>query len=437
MKLKYMLLVLMSLCWTSCSKEENADLVKLQREVRVTAGADTQSRVVLNDEGNRISSLWQDGDQISLFTSTQSNLVYRTMVEENSANATFTPVDEVLEDREGNPVYACYPDVTLASEEGIVVSLPSTEVMDYDGGRIRSFGYAVDTISQGSVHFKFKHLSAFLGLTITPDMLSDATKGICSVTVKTSSTEPLSIGEGDTFEFSTLTASTTHGSNTVVVNVDNLVVDSLWTIYIPVLPQPAGANISVDLADNNGAALYTVTKPTPENGFLAGHVYKQRTDAINDTIQEFINEFAVRVDAEAVEEVLEVTGVGSLSVEDCRIVNDSDEAVEMGLSIPYKAGYEYRGEESRSVVSSLSALKAETKIYQSRIVVLARTVAVVSATQRKVPLILTIDDMDYYLWEYENIQVQVNVESLNDEDNDGNNGGHGNGNAGGGIEGAE
>lgn len=275
MKLKYILLALIPLCMAGCSDEESIVPVGLQREVRVTAGADAQSRIVLSDEGDHIRSLWQTGDQISLFTSTQSNLVYSTDIAENRSSAVFSPVDEALEDVDGNTVYACYPNVTQTEEDSMVVNLPSTEVMDYNDGSIRSFGYAVDTISNGSVNFKFKHISAFLGLTITPDSLSDATKVISSVTVTTTATEPLSVGEGDTFDFSTETASTTNGSNTVQINVDNLVVDSLWTVYIPLLPQPAGAEITVTMADSEGTTLYTVTKPTPESGFLAGRVYKQ------------------------------------------------------------------------------------------------------------------------------------------------------------------
>ena len=144
MKLKHMLLAMIPLCMASCSEEENIASGESQREVRVTAGASTHSRVVLNDEGDRISSLWETGDKISLFTATQSNLVYST--DANTATAAFAPVSEVLQDIEGNTVYACYPEASKTSDKGIVVSLPSTATMDYDNGTIRSFGYAVGTI---------------------------------------------------------------------------------------------------------------------------------------------------------------------------------------------------------------------------------------------------------------------------------------------------
>ena len=280
MKLKHMLLALIPLCMASCSEEETIVSGELQQEVRVTAGASNHSRVVLNDEGNRISSLWEAGDKISLFTATQSNLVYST--DTHAATATFTPVDEALECREGNTVYACYPEVSRIADEGMVVGLPSITTMDYDNGSIRSFGYATSTISGGSVNFQFKHISAFIALEVKSEMLTDATKGISRITVSTSSTEPLSVGEGDTFDFSSLKANTGNGTNTVQINVDNHVVNSLWTVYIPILPQPAGADITITLTDSEDQTLYTQTKQTPASGFLAGHTYYQKAVEVAD-----------------------------------------------------------------------------------------------------------------------------------------------------------
>ena len=276
MKLKYILLALLPLCLANCSEEETITS-EAKREVRVTAGIGTHSRMVLSDQGTYFNCLWQDNDHISLFTSTQSNLVYRTTLEEKKASAAFTPVDEALEDIEGNTVYACYPNVIFASGEGVVANLPSTQTINYNEGTLPSFAYATSTISNGNIDFKFKHISAFLCLTVTPDMLQEAGKAISKVTVSTTASKPLSVGEGDTFDFSNggiLTA--THGNNSVVVNGVNQVVDSDWTIHIPILPQPAGAEITITMEDSEGTILYTQTKQTPENdGFMAGYAYYQ------------------------------------------------------------------------------------------------------------------------------------------------------------------
>ena len=112
MKLKYMWIALIALYMASCSEEETIVSDALQREVRVTAGTSIGSRVTLSDQGTYYDALWQPGDQISLFTSTQSDLVYGATIEANSTTAAFAPADEALECREGNTVYACYPNVT-------------------------------------------------------------------------------------------------------------------------------------------------------------------------------------------------------------------------------------------------------------------------------------------------------------------------------------
>ena len=275
MKIRYMLLALLPLCMASCSEDENMASGEMQQPVRVTAGAGPQSRITLSDEGEYYNTLWQNGDKITLFTSTQSNLLYSTSISENATTAEFAPEGETLESIDGSTVYACYPDVLQASEQNLVVNLPSTQELDYDNGnKLSSFAYGVGTISNGAVNFRFHHISAFLSVTVIPEMLTDATKGIRTVTLTTSSDVPLSVGEGDTFDFSTYTAAVTNGSNTVRVNVDNHVVDSDWTVYIPFLPQPAGTQITLTMADSEGETLYTVTKDAPEAGFLAEYVYR-------------------------------------------------------------------------------------------------------------------------------------------------------------------
>lgn len=281
MNFKHILLALMPLCIASCSKEENFVSDPVKQEVRVIADASAHSRIALSDDEDKTHTLWQNGDRISLFTAFQSNLVYSTTTEENVATAEFTPVGEELLHNEGEVVYACYPEVTQVSGEGMVVNLPATETIDYADGAIRSFGYAVGTVSDAEVSLEFKHISAFLCLKVTAEELMDATKAISHVTISTSSDVPLSVGEGDTFDFDTQTATTTHGSNTVQVNVDNLVIGTDRVLYIPILPQPAGANITITLADSEGSTQYSVTKQVPESGFLAGNVYKH--GFLNDT----------------------------------------------------------------------------------------------------------------------------------------------------------
>lgn len=284
MKFKYMPLALLPLYIASCSEEETFAPVTSQQEVLVTAGVGTHSRMVLSDQGEYTKSFWQNGDEISLFTTTQSNLVYNTTIDANSATASFSPnimanQTERLQYIEGNTVYACYPNTTATTESNLIVNLPSTKEIDYNNGKLKSFCYAVDSIANGKLNFKFKHLSAFLCLTVTPEMVPVGNS--INVTVSTSSNAPLSIGEGDTFDFSTLTATTTHGTNSVKIDTAHSN-DSIWTIYIPVLPQPANEDITITVTNSHDELLYTITKATPTSGFQAGNVYKVDTTTSYD-----------------------------------------------------------------------------------------------------------------------------------------------------------
>ena len=171
MNLKYILLALMPLCIASCSEEEYGISGGMQREVRVTAGTTPHSRIVLKDNGSHTQTLWQNGDKISLFTATQSNLVYGTTMAENSSVAEFTASGEKLKYVEGGTVYACHPEAASVSEDGKKVNLSSTQTMDYNNGTIRSFGYAEGAIEDGNLNLSFKHISAFISLSVTPDML--------------------------------------------------------------------------------------------------------------------------------------------------------------------------------------------------------------------------------------------------------------------------
>ena len=278
MKIKYMLLALIPLCMASCSQEEtfvSAD----NQEVRITAGVGTPSRMVLKDQNTYTQSLWQDGDAISLFTSTQSNLVYGTTLNADSTSASFTPSimagqAEKLQCIEGNTVYACYPTTTATNENNLIVNIPPTDNIDYKNGKLSSFCYAVNQITNGHLNFNFKHLFAFLCVTVTPDIVPVGNS--VNVTVSTSSDAPLSVGEGDTFDFSTLTANTTKGTNTVRMSLAHSN-DSIWSIYIPILPQPGNADITITLTNAHEENLYTLTKQTPANGFQASNVYKLDT----------------------------------------------------------------------------------------------------------------------------------------------------------------
>ena len=279
MKQKYILFgCLLALLGASCSEQETVEKSAEHGEVRVTAGL-PNSRVSFIEVNNTTYSFWDTGDAITLSTSSQGNFNYvANLADGGGYTIYFTPESESLKDIDGETVYACYPSASIANG---TVSLPVTST--WNDSQPLPFAYAVSNISNSEVNLQFKHIFSFLKLTVTPDMLSDNTRAISQVTVSTSSTTPLSVGHGDTFNFSTKTASITHGSNKVQISTNTQVTESGWTVYVPVLPQPAGADVTITLADSEGTTLYTLTKQTPSTGFLAGNVYRVGTTVSYET----------------------------------------------------------------------------------------------------------------------------------------------------------
>ena len=272
MKQKHILFGLLALLCASCADHELEERYTYDDRVQVTAGIGN-SRVGFNEVDSVTYAFWQDQDVITLSTSTQGNLNYvANLSEDEAGTVTFSPEDSYLKDIDGETVYACYPSAAITEEK---VALLSTK--EWTDAKPLPFAYATGTIGESKVNLHFKHIFSFLKLTVGPDILADSTKAVKCVTVSTTSDVPLSVGEDDTFDFSTLTASTTNGSDTVRVNMTTHTAGSTCTVYIPVLPQPANAKITVTLTDDNGEVLYTQTKDTPSSGFLVGNVYRVGT----------------------------------------------------------------------------------------------------------------------------------------------------------------
>ena len=152
------------------------------------------------------------------------------------------------------------------------MKLPSTTTIDYNTEKLPAFGYATGVITNGYVNFSFRHLCAFLCLTESADVMAGS-----RITVSTTSDAPLGIGEGDTFDFATLKADYSHGEKSIQVIVDSEVSEETKTVYIPILPQPADAVITISVTNSEGETLFTQTKKAPEIGFVAGNVYKVKT----------------------------------------------------------------------------------------------------------------------------------------------------------------
>jgi len=278
MKQMYMLFFgLLVLILAGCSDHDWVD-TNTDKPVKVTAQI-AKSRVGFNEVDNITNAYWQEGDAITLFTSSQGNLNYVAGASAGSSSSkAFTPRSGYLKAIDGEQVLACYPASTI--EDG-KVSLPITT--DWEDNDPLPFAYAVSSIEDSEVNLQFEHVFSFLKLTVTPSMLSDTTKAVRQLIVRTSSGDPLSIGQGSTFDYSTKKASIANGENTIQIATDTKVVRTSWEVYLPVLPQPADADITITLADEAGEILFELTKKTPSTGLEKGNVYRVGTSISYDT----------------------------------------------------------------------------------------------------------------------------------------------------------
>ena len=267
MRLKNKLFLgLLALFLAGCSEHDWVDAAS-DKPVKVTAQI-AKGRVGFSEMDSITYAYWENEDAITLSTPLQGNLDYAaSMSVEGTGLVTFSPKGDYLKDIDGEKVFACYPASAITEGK---VSLPATDVWTDDNPL--PFAYAVSSIKDSEVSLDFKHVFSFLKLNVAPEMLSDTTKAIRYVTVSTDSDVPLSTIEGSVFNFSSV--GSISGEDNITVITNTRVVDSNWTVYIPVLPQPAETDITITLADSLGSTLYTLTKQTPETGFLAGNVYR-------------------------------------------------------------------------------------------------------------------------------------------------------------------
>lgn len=213
MKQKHILFGLLALFGASCSNQDVEENLAYESGVQVTAGI-TESRVSFNEGENTTYAYWQNGDAITLSTPKQGNLVYTASVSEKDATkATFSPQDGILKDIDGETVYAVYPAAEITDGS---VALPATE--NWSDAQTLPFAYAVSSIQNSKVDLQFKHVFAFLKLTITADALANATrsdgdKSIHQIVIK-SAGDALGVRKG-TFSFDTQKANITETSGSI------------------------------------------------------------------------------------------------------------------------------------------------------------------------------------------------------------------------------
>ena len=262
----------------SCTDEV---LVNEPNGLRVSGGIAPESRITFISDGEWTHTHWVANDQIGLYSDTESNIGYRAVSEGATTDFTSAGIASI-ESVEGKKVRAYYPYSDKA--QGNKIPLPYT-IATSSAKPAAAFLYSEATISQNALNFKFKHVYAYLKLTVTSQMYKNNLPSGCSLEgggLYILSDNPISVYDAS---FNIKTQEITHNksdNNRLFYYIEDMKYDAneTHTYLIPILPQPANSPVNIYMfypqkANDSYVSLVNLAgKNTPAEGFLAGNVYE-------------------------------------------------------------------------------------------------------------------------------------------------------------------
>ena len=279
MKTRYIVGVLALLMLGACQEKE---FFQNENSIRVVAGfADT--RTTYTEEGNMMRVDWAAEDEIGLCTAEQQNLSYRA----ESADQTTTfycDGSEMLTAEEGDSVFAYYPRRDVGTDGSI--RLPdlsyqyhTTDMADMD------YAYSTGVVKDRTLSLQFKHMYAFLKITLSTDVLGITKGGLCL-----NSTEDCAARLFYNMQTGDFVSENRQSEILYEIPDTTLTSSQEITCILAMLPQNGKATLklrSFQSMETGGIEFKTklLDKQAPEGGFQAGHVY---TIDLSDTEAEDI-----------------------------------------------------------------------------------------------------------------------------------------------------
>ncbi len=280
-RIKLFIIIFSILAAVGCA-EEIIDSTSTGDGIRVTAGfADTKTTFV--DGENSVSVEWLEDDAIGIYTESQVNLEYRSAA--SGIKAAFLPYGEALDGEDGDKVYAYYP-YDSGSEGMNKVRLPMTVNQFYteDAAKI-DFVYSSADISSDNVSFRFKHLFAYLKLTIPLKYISG--RGV-NGGLLLSSTEDIGCDNFFDLKKGELLLDEVYRYTSIRYYIpadDQLGDQTEVTCYIAILPQSENAVIDIRQVNDGADGSSIISKKAPAGGFKAGNVYSLYINESNEEIE--------------------------------------------------------------------------------------------------------------------------------------------------------
>ena len=270
------------LVWTAASCTDEVITNEQSQELLITAGIGDPSRVTFINGDEVTKTHWKTNDQIGLYTSNQSNVSYQALSDGKYSKFKAT-TGTTIKSEEGKVVKGYYPYSSKTS--GKEAPLPYTISRKASDGT-PAFMYGESTISDGEVSLAFKHVFAYLKVTVSTNMIKEKMPD-GSTLDKTGfyidSDAPVSVYNAS---FNMDTQQITHYGNTDVTqmflytNDIDYDVDAKHTYLIPILPQPGKTPFKLYLFysikdnDNQLKLASLANGQTPSEGFVAGNVYE-------------------------------------------------------------------------------------------------------------------------------------------------------------------
>lgn len=270
-KIKYIISAILAIFCLSCTDEE---LFSGKDNIEVTASlANTRTSFI---EDNKIVNIsWNIEDKIGLFTKEQSNLEYTALAEGTTTH--FSSVKNNLNAQDGETVYAYYP-YSDGAENLQKVKIPDLLSQYYNRNISElDFVYASGVVNEKKLFLQFKHLYAFLRITLPLELIDDrGEKG--GLFIQSTENIVSHSNNSDSFFDIENEISNFEGFNALWYYIpanENFEGQHEITCYIAMLPQTENAQLNIYKL-KNGATYEEdclLQKQAPSGGFKAGNVY--------------------------------------------------------------------------------------------------------------------------------------------------------------------
>lgn len=275
----YLIVGLLLLVTTSCTDES---IVNEPKGLRVTGGVISDSRTTFVHEDEITRTHWETNDAIGLFTDQQSNVSYKATSSGSNTTEFIASENESIEAKDDDKVTAYYPFSNKV--EGDEIPLPNI-AGGFSNRPAPTFLIGEGTIKNNTLNLKFKHLFAYLKITVSSKIYRSkydpSYMELDGGGINIEASTPISVMKG-TYNLKTKAITHQDNHNTYILYFFNGLDwngDNQYTFFMPILPQPGNKKLEFSflhkfkLGDGDIKTSFA-TKLTPEEGLKAGMVYE-------------------------------------------------------------------------------------------------------------------------------------------------------------------